>query len=80
MTTDSAKQQQVKPPKNVKRTKHDALDPMDPASYSDIPRGKWSDGLEGTGKAADDSATGPLFQQRPYPSPSQVLKMNSKKN
>ncbi|KAM7350690.1 poly-glutamine tract binding protein 1 [Cochliomyia hominivorax] len=29
----------------------DALDPMDPSAYSDIPRGKWSDGLsEGRGE------------------------------
>lgn len=40
-------------------------------------RGKWSAGLEGSDKnAADDSASGPLFQQRPYPSPGQVLKSN----
>lgn len=26
-------------------SKRNDLDPMDPASYSNIPRGKWSDGL-----------------------------------
>ena len=60
------------------------LDPMDPAAYSsECPRGKWSDGLnnrqrEGT-KAADTTASGPLFQMRPYPSPGDVLKMNKEK-
>lgn len=29
-----------------KRPRRNDLDPMDPASYSDIPRGKWSDGLK----------------------------------
>ena len=27
-------------------TESGSLDPMDPASYSDIPRGSWSSGLE----------------------------------
>ncbi|XP_067683269.1 polyglutamine-binding protein 1-like isoform X2 [Haliotis asinina] len=57
----------------------DGLDPMDPASYSDIPRGGWSDGLDQRGKAktgVDVTASGPLFQQRPYPSPGDVLRAN----
>ncbi|PSC67097.1 WW domain-binding 4 isoform X3 [Micractinium conductrix] len=50
--------------------KGEALDPMDPSSYSDAPRGGWSSGLEGAQpKAADSTAGGPLFQSRPYPSP-----------
>eukprot|EP00775_Hariotina_reticulata_P010399 gene10399-10557_t len=53
------------------------LDPMDPSSYSDAPRGGWSSGLEGV-RAADSTASGPLFQQRPYPSPGSVLRSNQK--
>ncbi|KAE8658820.1 VQ motif-containing family protein [Hibiscus syriacus] len=40
----------------------DELDPMDPSSYSDAHRGGWY---------------GPLFQQRPYPSPGAVLRKNA---
>lgn len=52
-----------------------ALDPMDPASYSNIPRGKWSAGLERDSEktAVDATASGALFQMRPYPSPDAVL-------
>ena len=42
-------------------------------------RGKWSTGLEGHGEAktgVDVTASGPLFQQRPYPSPGAILRMN----
>ncbi|XP_055377893.1 polyglutamine-binding protein 1 [Condylostylus longicornis] len=58
------------------------LDPMDPAAYSDIPRGKWSDGLANEGGsqksgAADPTVSGTAYQQRPYPSPGAVLQANS---
>ncbi|XP_042502509.1 uncharacterized protein LOC122079827 isoform X2 [Macadamia integrifolia] len=54
------------------------LDPMDPSSYSDAPRGGWVVGLKGVQpRAADTTATGPLFQQRPYPSPGAVLRKNA---
>ncbi|XP_065909601.1 polyglutamine-binding protein 1-like [Dysidea avara] len=57
----------------------DALDPMDPSAYSDVPRGTWASGLE-TGVEAktgvDSTANGPLFQMRPYPSPGAILQMN----
>ena len=42
-------------------------------------RGTWSDGLDQRGKAktgVDVTASGPLFQQRPYPSPGAILRMN----
>lgn len=70
--------------KNYKKLAHgkDHLDPMDPAAYSDIPRGTWSAGLETRSDAktgADTTAAGPLFQMRPYPSPGTVLAANSKK-
>ncbi|XP_061187428.1 polyglutamine-binding protein 1-like [Saccostrea echinata] len=57
----------------------DELDPMDPASYSEVPRGTWSTGLASRGEAktgADTTASGPLFQQRPYPSPGEILRRN----
>ncbi|GAQ79852.1 polyglutamine-binding protein 1 [Klebsormidium nitens] len=57
------------------------LDPMDPSSYSDAPRGGWSTGLKGIApRAADTTATGPLFQQRPYPSPGAVLRANAERS
>lgn len=59
-----------------KRTRRDDLDPMDPAAYSDIPRGSWSDGLEVNKGKADSTASGALFQQRPYPAPGEVLAAN----
>lgn len=42
-------------------------------------RGTWSSGLDIKGEAktgVDTTATGPLFQMRPYPSPGAVLQMN----
>lgn len=61
-----------------KRPKKDILDPMDPAAYSDIPKGTWADGLESNKSKADSTASGALFQQRPYPAPGEVLAGNSK--
>ncbi|KAB0405856.1 hypothetical protein E2I00_004334, partial [Balaenoptera physalus] len=58
--------------KKVASRKDEELDPMDPSSYSDAPRGTWSTGLPKRNEAktgADTTAAGPLFQQRPYPSP-----------
>uniref|UniRef100_A0A3Q0RW64 Polyglutamine-binding protein 1 n=1 Tax=Amphilophus citrinellus TaxID=61819 RepID=A0A3Q0RW64_AMPCI len=62
--------------------KDDEMDPMDPSAYSDAPRGSWSSGLPKRNEAktgADTTAAGPLFQQRPYPSPGAVLRANAKK-
>ncbi|KXZ52794.1 hypothetical protein GPECTOR_8g181 [Gonium pectorale] len=66
--------------KATKASKEDEeLDPMDPAAYSDAPRGGWSVGLEGAQPtAADTTAGGPLFQSRPYPAPGSVLRANKK--
>jgi polyglutamine-binding protein 1 len=53
---------------------------MDPAAYSDAPRGTWSSGLIPEGEAktgVDTTANGPLFQMRPYPSPGTILKINA---
>uniref|UniRef100_A0A0A9YR75 Polyglutamine-binding protein 1 n=3 Tax=Lygus hesperus TaxID=30085 RepID=A0A0A9YR75_LYGHE len=64
------------------KTKSNDLDPMDPASYSEVPRGKWSDGLEKGNEAktgADVTASGPLYQMRPYPNPGAVLRANASK-
>lgn len=62
-----------------KRKLPNDLDPMDPAAYSEIPRGGWSAGLETKGDAktgVDTTASGPLYQQRPYPAPGAVLRQN----
>uniref|UniRef100_A0A069DRZ6 Polyglutamine-binding protein 1 n=1 Tax=Panstrongylus megistus TaxID=65343 RepID=A0A069DRZ6_9HEMI len=62
------------------KSKTNELDPMDPAAYSDAPRGKWSDGLERGNEAktgADVTASGPLYQMRPYPNPGAVLRANA---
>ena len=49
------------------------------AAYSDAPRGKWSAGLgPGGGRAADTTAGGSLFQQRPLPAPGSVVRANKK--
>ncbi|OQV19574.1 hypothetical protein BV898_06348 [Hypsibius exemplaris] len=59
----------------------EALDPMDPSAYSEVPRGGWGVGLEtGGGEAktgVDSTASGPLFQSRPYPSPGAILRRNA---
>ena len=42
-------------------------------------RGTWKTGLEQHGEAktgVDTTASGPLYQQRPYPSPGDILKAN----
>ena len=56
------------------------LDPMDPAAYSEVPRGTWNTGLGSKDEAktgVDPTASGPLFQQRPYPSPGDILRANA---
>lgn len=43
-------------------------------------RGNWASGLETKGKAktgVDETASGELFQMRPYPSPGDILRMNA---
>ncbi|VDD92334.1 unnamed protein product [Enterobius vermicularis] len=60
----------------LKRARRKGIDPMDPAAYGDnVPIGTWSSGLHAHDKSgADVTATGPLFQQRPYPAPGAVLR------
>lgn len=60
----------------LRRAKRKGIDPMDPAAYGDnVPIGKWSSGLNAHDKTgADVTASGPLFQQRPYPAPGAVLR------
>lgn len=61
------------------RVKDNDLDPMDPAAYSDISRGKWTAGLDNNAKTGVDSTvTGPLYQMRPYPAPGAILAANAK--
>jgi len=62
-----------------KGKKDDELDPMDPASYSDVARGNWSSGLkedQDVKTGVDTTASGPLFQSRPYPNPGAILRRN----
>lgn len=69
--------------KAAREEEPDPLDPMDPAAYSDVPRGKWSSGLDTQGEdavtGADVTASGALFQSRPYPSPGAILRKSGKK-
>uniref|UniRef100_A0A915A965 Polyglutamine-binding protein 1 n=1 Tax=Parascaris univalens TaxID=6257 RepID=A0A915A965_PARUN len=60
----------------LKRAKRKGIDPMDPAAYGDsVPIGTWSTGLHAHDRTgADVTASGPLFQQRPYPAPGAVLR------
>lgn len=61
------------------RVKDNDLDPMDPASYSDIARGSWTSGLDRHAKTGvDTTATGSLYQMRPYPAPGAILAANAK--
>ncbi|XP_065218870.1 polyglutamine-binding protein 1 [Planococcus citri] len=79
-----AKPKQTRNDRNFNRrrvVKANDIDPMDPAAYSNIPRGTWSDGLNKGLEAktgADTTAAGPLYQMRPYPNPGAVLRANAK--
>ncbi|CAH2045331.1 unnamed protein product, partial [Iphiclides podalirius] len=65
--------------KKRQRVKDNDLDPMDPASYSDIPRGNWTSGLDNhTKTGVDTTASGSLYQMRPYPAPGAILAANAK--
>lgn len=63
------------------RVKDNDLDPMDPAAYSDIPRGSWTSGLDAHAKTGvDTTASGSLYQMRPYPAPGAILAANAKQH
>ncbi|PIO70515.1 WW domain protein [Teladorsagia circumcincta] len=63
------------------RARRKGIDPMDPAAYGDVPVGKWSSGLHAHDRTgADVTAGGPLFQQRPYPAPGAILRLQKKKD
>jgi len=73
------KQREKNAPYRKGKKDDDTLDPMDPASYSDVARGSWSSGLREDADVktgVDTTANGPLFQQRPYPSPGDILRRN----
>jgi len=81
-TPQGRKEQRKSESKRYKPREEDEVDPMDPSSYSDAPRGDWGRGLPKTGDAktgVDVTANGPLFQQRPYPAPGAILRMNAAK-
>lgn len=59
----------------LRKAKKRGIDPMDPAAYSDIPEGNWGAGITSDVKTGvDSSASGPLFQSRPYKSPGDILR------
>ncbi|KAI6242182.1 WW domain-containing protein [Aphelenchoides fujianensis] len=59
----------------LRRAKKRGIDPMDPSAYSDVAQGGWASGLVSEAKTGvDDTATGPLFQQRPYPAPGSIMR------
>lgn len=63
----------------LKRVVKRRADPMDPASYSDCGEGSWGAGLTEEAKTGvDTTATGPLFQSRPYKSPGDILRAQKK--
>ncbi|GBP24366.1 Polyglutamine-binding protein 1 [Eumeta japonica] len=65
--------------KKRNRVKDNDLDPMDPAAYSDVPRGTWTAGLDTHAKTGvDTTASGSLYQMRPYPAPGAILAANAK--
>ncbi|XP_049877704.1 polyglutamine-binding protein 1 [Pectinophora gossypiella] len=67
--------------KKRQRVKDNDLDPMDPASYSDVPRGNWTSGLDTHAKTGvDTTASGSLYQMRPYPAPGAILAANAKQH
>ncbi|XP_059481274.1 polyglutamine-binding protein 1 [Neocloeon triangulifer] len=83
-SSSSEEEEPVRPPPKRRghMPKRDILDPMDPSAYSDCPRGTWSSGLaveDDANTGVDTTASGPIFQQRPYPSPGDVLRANKSK-
>jgi len=77
---EKRKEEEKKLKEKRKKKELDPLDPMDPAAYSEVPRGTWNTGLpdQSTAKSGVDStASGPLFQQRPYPNPGAILRANA---
>uniref|UniRef100_A0A183CPC9 WW domain-containing protein n=1 Tax=Globodera pallida TaxID=36090 RepID=A0A183CPC9_GLOPA len=61
----------------LKRAKRRGVDPMDPSAYGDAPTGGWTSGLredQEVKTGVDVTASGPLFQQRPYPAPGAILR------
>lgn len=67
--------------KSNKKNESERVDPMDPSSYSDVPKGSWTSGMtdQGTKTGVDSTASGQLFQARPYPSPGDILRANATK-
>ncbi|CAB3365576.1 Hypothetical predicted protein [Cloeon dipterum] len=83
LSSSSEEEEQTRPPPKRRGhlPKRDVLDPMDPSAYSECPRGTWSSGLgaeDDANTGVDTTASGPIFQQRPYPSPGDILRANSK--
>ncbi len=67
---DSKSDAKAKAPTKFDWQKSRKIDPMDPLGEEG---GKNSMGINGE-RMADSTASGPLFQQRPYPAPGSVLR------
>jgi polyglutamine-binding protein 1 len=77
---DSDEEPELSERDKLKRARKRGIDPMDPAAYGDnVPVGGWSSGMNSDiAEAADDSATGALFEKRPYPAPGAILAARKK--
>ena len=61
----------------LRRARRKGIDPMDPSAYGEAGEGGWNAGLredQEVKTGADVTASGPLFQQRPYPAPGAILR------
>uniref|UniRef100_A0A914PHT2 Uncharacterized protein n=1 Tax=Panagrolaimus davidi TaxID=227884 RepID=A0A914PHT2_9BILA len=78
---DSDEEPELSNRDKLKRARKRGIDTMDPAAYaySNYFIGGWSAGMNSDiAEAADDSATGALFEKRPYPAPGAILAARKK--
>jgi len=57
---DRRREEKRRDKKKTRESGSGRLDPMDPSSYSDVPRGSWSSGLEADRAGPDSSVPGPV--------------------
>ena len=81
MTAADKKEQKKRKEREERQTKfafqkNRKVDPMDPTGEGAPAKGQGGY-MEGE-RMADSTATGPLFQQRPYPAPGSVLRGTKK--
>mmetsp|Transcript_37995 Transcript_37995/g.38677 ORF Transcript_37995/g.38677 Transcript_37995/m.38677 type:complete len:342 (-) Transcript_37995:83-1108(-) len=71
-TTDSKRKSKYTEEQEKEKKRRLLIDPLDPLKGM----GKWGDGVDE--KMADSTASGELWQQRPYPAPGKILKKKEK--